>query len=154
MFLDLTVMENILLAIQSTKPYRFGMFRPQKGHRDLVEKALFHLNNWGLREICFALVLDEVFRISTQIKTRDRCAYRNRQSRATIDAHPSPTFFCGKKTQGHPGDPAMQFISLSSDQVSEMTIPSDLRRKPEVASHSSLASPAGRYKVPILEFSP
>jgi branched-chain amino acid transport system ATP-binding protein len=47
-FPDLPVMENILLAIQSTKPYRFGMLRPQKGYRDLLEKARLHLNEWGL----------------------------------------------------------------------------------------------------------
>ena len=49
-FPDLPVMDNILLAIQSTRPYRFGMLRPQKGYRDLREKAEYHLNGWGMWE--------------------------------------------------------------------------------------------------------
>ena len=49
-FFDLSVLDNVLLAIQAIKPYRFGMFRPQRGYRDLFEKAEMFLNKWDLWE--------------------------------------------------------------------------------------------------------
>jgi len=49
-FSELSVLDNVLLAIQAIKPYRFRMFRPQKVYRDLFEKAEMFLNKWDLWE--------------------------------------------------------------------------------------------------------
>jgi branched-chain amino acid transport system ATP-binding protein len=49
-FFELSVLDNILLAIQAIKPYRFRMFRPQRVYRDLFEKAEVFLNKWDLWE--------------------------------------------------------------------------------------------------------
>lgn len=47
-FLDLSVMDNILLAIQSVKPYRFRMFRPQRAYGDLLNETQASLDKWSL----------------------------------------------------------------------------------------------------------
>jgi branched-chain amino acid transport system ATP-binding protein len=47
-FLDLSVLDNILLAIQAVKSYRFGMFRPQLGYRELLDEAKMLLGRWKL----------------------------------------------------------------------------------------------------------
>lgn len=47
-FLDLSVLDNILLAIQSVKPYRFRMFRPQRTYRDLLDETRTSLDKWSL----------------------------------------------------------------------------------------------------------
>jgi len=49
-FLDLTVLDNVLLSVQAIKPYRFGMLRPQKTYRDLQDKAHWFLSHWGMWE--------------------------------------------------------------------------------------------------------
>jgi len=49
-FFELSVLDNVLLAIQAIKPYRFRMFRPQRVYRDLFEKAEMFLNKWDLWE--------------------------------------------------------------------------------------------------------
>jgi branched-chain amino acid transport system ATP-binding protein len=49
-FLDLSVLDNILLSIQAVKPYRFGMLKPQRGYADLLDKAAMFLNKWDLWE--------------------------------------------------------------------------------------------------------
>lgn len=49
-FFDLSILDNILLAIQATKPYRFRMFRPQRTYRDLVDEAQIFLSKWNLWE--------------------------------------------------------------------------------------------------------
>lgn len=47
---DLTVLDNILLAIQALKPYRFSMFRPQSTYHDLSDEARILLEQWNLWE--------------------------------------------------------------------------------------------------------
>ncbi len=47
-FLDLSVLDNVLLAIQAVLPYRSGMFRPQRAYRDLFDRAEGLLNQWDL----------------------------------------------------------------------------------------------------------
>jgi branched-chain amino acid transport system ATP-binding protein len=39
LFSDLTVMENVLLALRATKPSRFQMLRPSRSYKDVVGKA-------------------------------------------------------------------------------------------------------------------
>jgi len=50
LFLDLSVLDNVLLAIQAIKSYRFKMFRLQRVYRDPFEKAEMFLNKWDLWE--------------------------------------------------------------------------------------------------------
>ena len=47
---NLSVMDNVRLAIQSVKPFRFGMFRPQNAYRRLAEEAESLLDQWGLSD--------------------------------------------------------------------------------------------------------
>lgn len=49
-FFDLSVLDNILLALQAIKPYRFKMLRPQKTYRDLLDEAHRLLRQWNLLE--------------------------------------------------------------------------------------------------------
>lgn len=52
LFNELNVMDNMLLAVQGTKPQRFQMFRPIKGNRNLMNKAgelLASFDLWQLR---------------------------------------------------------------------------------------------------------
>jgi len=39
LFFDLTVLDNIMLATQGTRPCRYGFFRPITGYKDLLVKA-------------------------------------------------------------------------------------------------------------------
>jgi branched-chain amino acid transport system ATP-binding protein len=50
LFLNLTVMDNILLALHGARPSRFQMFRSSAGYRDLYAKARKMLDLMGLRE--------------------------------------------------------------------------------------------------------
>jgi len=53
LFNELAVMDNMLLAVQGTKPERFQMFRPIKGNRHLMNKAgemLASFDLWKLRD--------------------------------------------------------------------------------------------------------
>ncbi len=50
LFFNLTVNENILLAIQAIKPYRFNLFRARNAYQDILEDAEILLKNWGLWE--------------------------------------------------------------------------------------------------------
>lgn len=54
----LTVLNNVLLAIQALRPSRFGMFRPLNGYRDLVDEAEPLMAPWGLWESRDTLVHD------------------------------------------------------------------------------------------------
>jgi branched-chain amino acid transport system ATP-binding protein len=47
-FLDLSVMDNILLAIQAVKPYHFQIFQYQKAYKDLREESSVLLEKWNL----------------------------------------------------------------------------------------------------------
>lgn len=49
-FLDLPVLDNILLSIQAVKPYRFRMLKPQRGYAELLDRAAMFLNKWDLWE--------------------------------------------------------------------------------------------------------
>jgi len=52
LFGGLSVMDNMLLAIEGTKPSRYNMLRPLKGRRQVVDKAseiLLSFNLWDLR---------------------------------------------------------------------------------------------------------
>ena len=52
LFGGLSVMDNMLLAIEGTKPSRYNMLRPLKGRRQVVDKAseiLRSFNLWDLR---------------------------------------------------------------------------------------------------------
>ena len=49
-FFELSVLDNVLLAVQAIKPYRFKMFRLQRVYRDLFEKAEMFLDKWDLWE--------------------------------------------------------------------------------------------------------
>lgn len=48
LFLPLTVLDNILLAIQGTQPFRYGMFRPLSRYGALFAQAEEILLQWGL----------------------------------------------------------------------------------------------------------
>lgn len=47
---NLTVINNVLLAIQALRPSRFGMFQPLSGYRELIEEARPLMVPWGLWE--------------------------------------------------------------------------------------------------------
>jgi len=49
-FLDLTILDNVLLSVQAIKPYRFGMLRPQKMYKDLLGRAHWFLSHWDMWE--------------------------------------------------------------------------------------------------------
>lgn len=53
LFLDLTVMKNMMLALQGTQPSRFQMFRSSIGYKRLFEKArelLESMELWGKKD--------------------------------------------------------------------------------------------------------
>ena len=47
---DLSVLDNVQLAIQAVMPFRFGMFRSQNAYANLLEEAQRLLIEWGLWE--------------------------------------------------------------------------------------------------------
>jgi len=47
---NLSVLDNVLLAIQAVMPFRFGMFRSQNAYSNLSEEAQMLLTQWGLWE--------------------------------------------------------------------------------------------------------
>lgn len=47
---NLSVLDNILLAIQAVMPFRFGMFRSQNAYSSLFSEAQMLLTQWGLWE--------------------------------------------------------------------------------------------------------
>ncbi len=47
-FLDLSVMDNILLATQAVKPYHFQIFQYQKAYKELFEESSVLLEKWNL----------------------------------------------------------------------------------------------------------
>ena len=53
---NLSVLDNVTLAIQAIKPFRFGMFRSQSVYTGLFEEAQRLLEQWGLWERRKALV--------------------------------------------------------------------------------------------------
>jgi len=50
LFLDLTVMENMLLAVQALDSVRFVLYRPLTGYRNIVSQARSLLEQWNLWE--------------------------------------------------------------------------------------------------------
>ncbi len=50
LFLNLTVLDNTLLALHGTKPYRFQMFRQINAYADVLDKAQETLERLGLWE--------------------------------------------------------------------------------------------------------
>lgn len=55
---NLTVINNVLLAVQALQPSRFGMFRPLSGYRELLDEAKPLMVPWGLWESRDRLVRD------------------------------------------------------------------------------------------------
>jgi branched-chain amino acid transport system ATP-binding protein len=49
-FPELTVEENVILAIQGLRPLKFDMFRPLRRHRDVQEKAHELMENLGISD--------------------------------------------------------------------------------------------------------
>jgi len=47
---DLSVLDNVKLAVQAVMPFRFGMFRPQSAYTSLLDEAQALLTQWGLWE--------------------------------------------------------------------------------------------------------
>lgn len=47
---DLSVLDNVQLAIQAVMPFRFGMFRSQNAYTNLLDEAQRLLSQWGLWE--------------------------------------------------------------------------------------------------------
>ena len=47
---NLSVLDNVQLAIQAAMPFRFGMFRPQSSYSNLRDEAQALLTPWGLWE--------------------------------------------------------------------------------------------------------
>ena len=47
---NLSVLDNVKLAVQAAKPFRFGIFRPQSAYADLFDEAQALLTQWGLWE--------------------------------------------------------------------------------------------------------
>jgi len=50
LFLNLTVMENMLLAVQALDSVRFVLYRPLSGYRDILSQARSLLEQWNLWE--------------------------------------------------------------------------------------------------------
>jgi branched-chain amino acid transport system ATP-binding protein len=50
LFLNLTVMENMLLAVQALDSVRFVLYRPLSGYRDILSQARGLLEQWNLWE--------------------------------------------------------------------------------------------------------
>ncbi len=50
LFVNLTVEENVRLAVEARKPYRFGLFKPLSWHDDLIEESEELLRRWDLWE--------------------------------------------------------------------------------------------------------
>lgn len=50
LFGKLTVEENVRLAVEARKPYRFGLFKPLSWRRDLVQECEELLRHWDLWE--------------------------------------------------------------------------------------------------------
>ena len=50
LFLNLTVLDNTLIALHGTKPSRFQMFRPMGGYRNLMDEARKNLDSGRLWE--------------------------------------------------------------------------------------------------------
>jgi branched-chain amino acid transport system ATP-binding protein len=50
LFLPLTILDNVSLAIQGARPFRHGMFRPLSSYRALFEQAEAILQQWDLWE--------------------------------------------------------------------------------------------------------
>lgn len=50
LFGKLTVEENVHLAVEARKPYRFGLFKPLSWHVDLMEESEDLLRRWSLWE--------------------------------------------------------------------------------------------------------
>ena len=50
LFLDLTVIENMLLAVQALDSVRFVIYRPLTGYRNIVSRARSLLEQWNLWE--------------------------------------------------------------------------------------------------------
>lgn len=55
---NLTVIENVLLAVQALGPSRFGMFRPLGDYKEIVDEAQRLMVPWGLWEKRDMLVRD------------------------------------------------------------------------------------------------
>ena len=55
---NLTVINNVLLAVQALGPSRFGMFRPLSDYKELVDEAQKLMAPWGLWENRDMLVRD------------------------------------------------------------------------------------------------
>ena len=47
---NLSVLDNVKLAIQAVMPFRFGMFRPQRAYTNLFDEAQALLTQWELWE--------------------------------------------------------------------------------------------------------
>ena len=58
LFLPLTILDNVVLAIQGTKPFRYGMFRPLNRYTVLFDQAKDALRQWGMWEKHDLLVQD------------------------------------------------------------------------------------------------
>jgi len=50
LFFPLTVLDNVFLAIQALKPFRYGVFRPAHSYKGFLEEAEELLVRWGLWE--------------------------------------------------------------------------------------------------------
>lgn len=50
LFINLTVLQNVLLALQGTQPSRFHVFRPIHTYEDVLARAEELLAEWGLLE--------------------------------------------------------------------------------------------------------
>ena len=48
LFANLTVEENVRLAVEARKPYRFGLFKPLTWHGDLIQETEELLRRWDL----------------------------------------------------------------------------------------------------------
>ena len=47
---NLSVLDNVKLAVQAAMPFRFGLFRPQSAYTNLLDEAQALLTQWGLWE--------------------------------------------------------------------------------------------------------
>lgn len=47
---NLSVLDNVKLAVQAAMPFRFGLFRPQSAYTNLFDEAQALLTQWGLWE--------------------------------------------------------------------------------------------------------
>src|SRR5215468_12378660 len=78
LFVNLTVMDNMLLAVQALDSIRFVLYRPLTGYRNIVSHARGLLEQWNLWEKRHALVRQLSYGEQRQLEILLALAHRPR----------------------------------------------------------------------------